>query len=389
MTAETRSEGSLVLVGNPFFPTGRGATVLGFIRSLRAVGADVRLCDAYSLPGRHALDNDLFEEMLPILVPRPGSKINIYHVNADEVDMALQILRTKLPDGAYNIIYPFWELSRYPREWIPKLKLFDEVWAPSRFIADFLRPVCSQPVMHMPMAVEVQFNTLLNRRALGLPESPYLFLFSFDYRSFPERKNPLALVEAFGKLVARGLPADVRLVIKQHGSDFSPAAQAAFAQLTAAIPASGAAERIIVIDRVFTADEMKNLIRCCDCYISLHRSEGFGLGLAEAMYLGKPVIGTAYSGNMDFMTAENSCLVDYELIPVQAGHYIFAEGQVWAEPNVEQAVDFMGRLVQDRDFGRRLGASASRHMRTHFSHLTMGLRYQARVQELLLNMRAS
>src|SRR5512136_3068638 len=100
-------------------------------------------------------------------------------------------------------------------------------------------------------------------------------------------------------------------------------------------------DRVIVIWKVFSDNEMRNLIRCCDCFVSLHRSEGFGLGMAEAMYMGKPVIATAYSGNLAFMNESISCLVDYKLIPVEEGQYPFPKGQVWADPDLDQAAYFV------------------------------------------------
>ena len=127
---------------------------------------------------------------------------------------------------------------------------------------------------------------------------------------------------------------------------------------------------------------MKNLVRCCDCFVSLHRSEGFGRGMAEAMYLGKPVIGTGYSGNLDFMNEENACLVRYKLKDVEEGQYPYGEGQVWAEPDMDHAMYLMQKLLADRDYGRKLGSVASRHMRQFFSYRAIGLRYQGRIESI-------
>jgi glycosyltransferase involved in cell wall biosynthesis len=113
-------------------------------------------------------------------------------------------------------------------------------------------------------------------------------------------------------------------------------------------------------------NDIKNLIRCWDCFVSLHRSEGFGRGLSEAMYLGKPVIATAYSGNMDFMTLENSLPVNYQLVNVPNGAYPFGEGQVWAEPDLEDAVNHMLRLIDDSSLGRGMGQRASLTIRRGF-----------------------
>ena len=142
-------------------------------------------------------------------------------------------------------------------------------------------------------------------------------------------------------------------------------------------------DTVIVIDKVLSDNEVKNLVRCCDCFVSLHRSEGYGRGLAEAMFLGKPVIATDYGGNLDFMNDTNSCLIRYSLINVEEGQYPFAEGQVWADPDVDDAVDYMLQLLTDRDYGRSLGETAGRDIRVHFSYRATGLRYQNRLEQIL------
>ncbi len=125
------------------------------------------------------------------------------------------------------------------------------------------------------------------------------------------------------------------------------------------------------------------MIRVCDCYVSLHRSEDYGRGMAEAMFLCKPVIATGYSGNLGFMNKENSLLLPYRLIEVEDNQYPHAEGQVWAEADVEQAVEHMKKLVLDSNYGKRLGEKASRSMRTHFSYRAVGLKYMQRLDYLV------
>ena len=143
--------------------------------------------------------------------------------------------------------------------------------------------------------------------------------------------------------------------------------------------------RFIVIDQLLSDNEIKNLVRCCDSFISLHRSEGFGLGLINAMFLGKPVIGTAYSANMDFMTDSNSCLVRYKLCEVPQGAYPFAEGQVWADADIDHAVEHMLKLSSERECARALGREGSRHIRVNFSYRATGLRYSDRIAEIVRN----
>jgi glycosyltransferase involved in cell wall biosynthesis len=128
--------------------------------------------------------------------------------------------------------------------------------------------------------------------------------------------------------------------------------------------------------------KVNGLIAACDAVISLHRSEGFGLILAEAMYLGKPVIATGWSGNMDFMTSSNSCVVPYELVTLERDHGYYKAGQRWAEPDVDAAASFLRRLVEEPAWAAEIGARGSRTIRTEFSPAAAGNRYRRRLASL-------
>jgi glycosyltransferase involved in cell wall biosynthesis len=305
--------------------------------------------------------------------------VNIFYINGDEVGKSLEYIGTNLPDGAHNIIYPAWELSSYPEEWARQLDRFDEIWAQSKFTEKSIAGAVSKPVIHMPLPCEVKVSSFLGRRYFGIIENAYVFLFYFDFTSHIERKNPFAVLEAFERLCTKLPDRDCRLVIKMTHSNQMVED---FQRFMSVLSSNQFRERITVIDRILSDNEVKNLVRCSDCFISLHRSEGFGRGLTEAMYMGKPVIGTGYSGNMDFMTKENSCLVQFELNPVEDGAYPHAEDQEWAEPDIDHAVQYMKMLVEDPDYGRMLGRRASRDIRTYFGYRAVGIRYISRIMEL-------
>lgn len=373
----------LVLVGSPFFPAARGVTVLSFLRSLRAIGTPVSVCDAFPRKRLvNKVDPAIEEELRDSLVSLPGAGINIHHLNANEIDLAQSHLEGRLLTAGYNILYPFWELNNYPPAWLEKIEYFDEIWAPSLYIEQTLRKSVRMPIVHMPLPVQVELSSFLGRRYFNLPESAYLFLFTFDFRSYVERKNPKALLRAFEKVISARPYADIRIVIKIHNTRLSEKTAQDYEGLVREIQASTLQHQVILIDSLYSDNQVMNLIRCCDCYVSLHRSEGFGLGMAEAMYLGKPVIATGYSGNLDFMSRDNSCLVDYELVPVNEGQYPFSAGQVWADPDWTQAAYFAEKLLDEPEFGRKLGQVASRHIRTNFSYLALGLCYQHRLEQL-------
>lgn len=361
------------VVGHPFAPIGRGEDARCTFRALRSVAVRPTVLDLYRI---YRPDHDVLEEIQPFLDTSPGV-VNLFHLNGDEVEQALGALGDALPQNAYNVIYPAWELSKYPAAWAERLNCFDEVWAPTRFILDALQPVVSKPLVHMPLACEVVLSSFRSRRHFGIPESSYAFLFFFDFRSFAARKNPSAVIHAFEALRKQRPTADTCLVIKTHGSQAAPGA---LEELKAVVAPLG--DRVVLIDQAMTDNDTKNLVRCCDAFVSLHRAEGFGRGLAEAMYLGKPVVATAYSGNMDFMAAQTAYLVDYKLVPVAPGEYPHSEGQVWADADVAHAARHMAALVDDPVQGRLRGQHASRNIRDLCGYRAAGIRYRDRLDQL-------
>jgi glycosyltransferase involved in cell wall biosynthesis len=371
----SRDRPDTVIVGHPYIPQGMGEHIRSSCRAFRAAGLNPPMRDVY---GYAAKDADWVREFDSNLVQKLSERLNIYHMNGDEVPLATATLVRDTPKSAYRIIYPAWELSKYPAPWAAQLEQFDEIWAPSAFIRDCLQDAVKRPVFHMPLACELRFSNFLGRRYFGIPEGAFVFLFMFDLASYIERKNPAAVMDAYARFLRAKLPVDTCLVIKVNGVKDKPAEYQALRELCAS-----RLERVVLIDRVLSDNEVKNLVRCCDCFVSLHRSEGFGRGLSEAMFLGKPVIATAYSGNMDFTTKDNACLVDYKLIPVQEGQYVFAQGQVWADPDLEQAAKWMEKLSGDRELCRRIGQSAGRQIRVNFSYRATGMRYRQRLEQIV------
>lgn len=362
----------LTQVGHPFNPIGTGRATRIAFSSARAAGIDVGVRDVYNFQvpeGAQARD------ISPYMTSDFGL-VNLFHLNGDEIEPALKHLGG-LPEG-HNIVAPFWELPHFPAEWAAQVNRFDEVWAPSGFIRDAVAAAVDIPVLHMPLATEIAVEGFLSRRYFGIPEDSFAFFTFFDGRSYMARKNPQAVVECFRRLVTAQPYARTTLVIKLHGGETAPVALQSFLRDLADL-----AGRVVVLEATMQEGQVHNLIRDCDAFVSLHRAEGFGLGLAEAMYLGKPVIGTAWSGNMDFMTAANSHLVPYALVPVPDGAYPHADGQEWAEPDLDAATAAMLALVDDPHAAKALGAKASRDIRTGHSYRAAGLRYAKRLVEIL------
>ena len=361
----------IVLVGHPFAPIGCGESLRCSYRAFRSVALAPQLLDVF---GYFKPEEDAEREFSRALTRKPG-RINVFHLNADEVDNALATLGTDI--GGYNILYPNWELSHFPQAWIPALEKFDEIWCPSKFIHESIDGRVSIPVKHLPVACEVSLSSMLSRRYFGIPENVFTFLFFFDFRSYATRKNPDAVVKAFQQH-CRALPAaNSHLVIKTNGAESDSAAYERLQETLA--PLRG---RVTFINKTVSDNEVKNLIRCCDSFVSLHRSEGYGRGLAEAMYLGKPLICTGYSGNLDFMDHASALMTDFDLVPVNQGEYPFSEGQVWADAHVDQAAEYMSKLYLDRDYARELGRAASRKVRSSVSYRTIGMTYRRRIDEI-------
>ena len=364
------------LVGHPYGALGMGEHIRKSAEAFAAADVPFAVINTFDQRGAHG---DKFAEF-PFhdrVTRKNPFPVSVFHMNADEMKLASAHLGPDFFSGRYNIGYWAWELARFPDAWCGAFGFFDEVWAPSRFIQQALAEKAPCPVVHMPLAVDFTAGERLPRRYFGLPEDRYLFLFFFDFTSYMARKNPLGPLAAFRQAFPRGAGSPAALVIKLNGMEQKPADYRRFLEALGDFD-----ESVILLDRVMTDQEVRNLVQNCDSFVSLHRSEGFGRGLAEGMFYGKPVIGTAYSGNLDYMNPDNACLVDATLVPVREGEYPFPDGQLWAEPDVEQAANYMRRLVAEPAWSSQLGARAAAYMRTHHSFAAIGGRYRRRLHQI-------
>ena len=298
--------------------------------------------------------------------PSARHPVNLFHLNVQELINLLDTRPRWLDVVRHaNTIVPFWELPQLPviPDWAGLLGSMDLVLAPSRFILESIeRSAPTAHAVHYPQTVFLPAEIAASRDAFGLPHDAVLFFMNIDVTSDLARKNPTAAMAAFRAAFApqERVPDErVFLVVKLgHTTSGYPWADAS--QLMAELAAMPNA---VVIDRQLTYEETLSLNAACDVYVSLHRSEGLGLNLLEAMTLGRPVIATGWSGNMDFMTPGDSCLVGYELVPVRATHFAYrpeaiGPGQVWAEPSIPEAAQWMRRLADDESLRHRIGASA-------------------------------
>jgi glycosyltransferase involved in cell wall biosynthesis len=277
----------------------------------------------------------------------------LIHLNPDTL---LDVIRSFAPEvllGRHRIGYWLWELPVFPARWAPAFDHVHEVWVPSRFVARAVATATTMPVRIVPYPVPViDMPQREARTVLQLPADRFLFLTIFDLNSHLARKNPFASIRAFLDAFPRGGAfRDVAMVVKCHGRNRG----ADFDDLARVIASD---DRLILIDRVLSPDDMTRLQAACDLYVSLHRSEGFGFNIAECMALGKACIVTDFSSNTDFNTADNSLPIPCTMKAVAAGEYPHGAGQYWAEPSHDAAVAAMRLAASTTSKVEQLGRQA-------------------------------
>ena len=324
----------------------------------------------------------------PTLVPREvigrsqaaTAPINVWTSNINEISLIdLKLLGTKAT-GSYNVGLWFYEFPVLPEFFRPHISLMDEVWAGSNFVADAFGRAGATRVKVIPGAVTLRSSSRSRdsiRESWGAGPDTLVVMCSFDYTSGWARKNPLGLVKAFRSAFEGE---DALLLLKTSGLPDEK-----FHDLTAAVGSS----RLRIINEYLSDEDVSDLFHATDVYASLHRAEGFGLGMAEAMAMGKTVVATRYSGNLDFMNDDNSLLVDASMTGVTKAdmkhnpgmNHVVSVGMAWAEPSHAHAVTQL-RASRDSVLRSRLGSAAAVTIRDGFSLHVVGQRVTARIREI-------
>jgi glycosyltransferase involved in cell wall biosynthesis len=271
---------------------------------------------------------------------------NLVHLNADNMEWFATTRGPQYFRNRYTIGYWFWELETFRPDWLPAFEYVDEVWVASEFSLRAIGKDAPVPVVHMPLGLQPPTIAPASRAHFGLPERAFVFLYVFDVSSQLERKNPMAAIRAFK--LANLKHDEAVLLLKFTNGHRDRAAVRRLAEAAGGL-------NVVMLDTVMHRPELNALMSLTDCCVSLHRAEGFGLTIAEHMAFGKPAIATAYSGNLDFMRPDTSCLVPYTLVPITRDLGPYFRGNLWADPDVGAAGAFMRELAQAPDRARALG----------------------------------
>lgn len=349
-----------------------GVNVVGYFGSEKGIGEQarslLRALDAAHIPygADNVIDNGSANvEPLPASTSRDSSfPINLIVINAERfADFALS--RPELFRGRYNVGYWAWELPTFPEACFPAFDHLDEIWTISSFARDSIARWSPKPVKVLPNSLDLnllQFPAML-REDFGIRDDSFVFLFIFDFYSTVQRKNPHGVIAAFKK--AFGTRRDVELFLKfSHSHEHQ-------AELEDLHREAGNSN-IRFLDQTLERDAIHSLFAASDAYVSLHRSEGFGLTLAEAMLNAKPTIATNYSGNRDFLSAENGFPVAYKLIGIEADYGPYHSGSQWAEPDLDNAVDVMRFVEQHRVATGEIGLRARNDVYHRLHPVTIG-----------------
>ncbi|QND48905.1 FkbM family methyltransferase [Rhizobium lusitanum] len=349
------------------YPSGLRISAEAMVEGMREIGAGVSLRDVRTDrkddPGHERFaDFETYDVSIIHTQPEP-----FFDKVFEKSDLSERGPRS------YRVAYWYWEFDTIPDSWRVHAARVDEVWAATEFVAKGLREKLSIPVRTMFPGVRLAPFETRGRAYFGLPEDETLYLFTFHMMSIMERKNPLGLIRAFKRAFRPDEPA--RLVLKTSFGDRLP-------KEIEKLRKAAEGFRITIIDEVYSPNDVLALMETCDVYVSLHRSEGLGLTMAEAMLMGKPVVATGYSGNTEFMNEENSLLVSYKLVKLGVPIPPYEADYEWAEPSEEDATQFLRRLYDEPDFARALGRKAKADAEQRLSVVEAGRRIVGRLAEI-------
>lgn len=349
--------------------------------------ATARLLEAI---GCALLPRDLQLATHPAVLPAPAPavpgnapQLDLVHTNPNLLAANPELLQPAHLGAPLRIGYWAWELEAFPEGWEPWFADYDEIWCPSGFAAQAIAQRSPVPVIAVPHLPDwPRLDALRQRRATQQrrTDSPFRFLALFDFWSTPERKNPLGAIQAFQRAFPAEQPGGpaVELLIKTSSASQFPQA------LQELMAAAAGDSRIRWLHQLLSPAELDALLLSADALVSLHRSEGFGLVLADAMAIELPVIATGYSGNLEFMPPGSAALVPWQLQPIARTCGDYRQGWSWAEPDRAAAAAAMRRLVAQPDAAQALARRGAAAVRERLSVERLGAIVRQRLGTLVL-----
>jgi glycosyltransferase involved in cell wall biosynthesis len=357
------------LVGYLQAETGMGEAARSLAKALEAAGIPMTL---HSLDLNVLARND--DASFAVEESDFPYDLNLFVVNADQVLPVFEHLGAEVFAGRFNVGFWLWELEVFPEAWRAAFDLLHEVWTPSSFCVNAISSLSPIPVPRGPVPVVDEVSDAYDRSHFELEDDAFVFLFIFNFLSYFERKNPVALIRAFRSAFPD--PAGgTQLLLKTSHSEFAPEA------LKRILEEIGPATHIRIVDGYLDRAEITALTALTDAYASLHRSEGYGLTLAEAMLLGKPVVATPYSGNADFFDLNNGFPVRYSLVELTENAGPYPAGARWAEPDVAHAAELLRRVREQRQEDRPRLERAHRDIAENLSFAAIGRQLAQRLRE--------
>lgn len=360
----------------------KGLNILGYINKQFGLGegvrSNIRSVAAANIPYavndfKGQISKDILNENLDGLVLSEDNpyKINLIQINVDNFDKVLNTSKPEYFAGKYNIGFWAWELDNFPTHFQSYIDMLDEIWVPSNFCVNAISKVSTKPVLRFMHSIEIP-EVDFEKEDFSLPTDKLIYLTMFDYHSSVHRKNPYATINAFRNAFGKNSK-EATLVIKTSlGLEFPEVKS----RLKDFVKNDSS---IIIIEEILSREKLYGLMKISDVYVSLHRSEGFGLTMAEAMALQKPVIATAFSGNTEYMSLQDSFLIPYKLIPTD-GNYIYPElHNTWADADINAASQVMRELADRPELRVEIGLKAKTAIDQTLSPIIIGTRIKERL----------
>ncbi|HTR03654.1 MAG TPA: glycosyltransferase family 4 protein, partial [Thermoanaerobaculia bacterium] len=362
---DPRREPGLNVIGYFGLPTGLGESARSVANAAERAGLHVARRDVS--PGASRPEEAPYD-------------VNLYHVNADGAAATVEEVGPRQHAGRANVGYWYWETESFPERWRDRFDYFDEIWVATEFCRRAIAPVSPIPVRLVSPAVEPPEGRQDPKIAAGIDASDFLVLSVFDALSVAERKNPLGTVRAFAR--AFGDQPRAHLLLQVSHAEH-------VAGLLERLRQAGLGARVTIRTGTLERADLENLLAACDVYVSLHRAEGFGLPIAEAMAAGKPVVVTDYSGSVDYLDESTGFPVRWQYAELSQGIRDYARGTRWADPDEADAARLLRRVFEDPGEAARRGQAARLRMEERYGPEAAGRRIVSALGELRERLRAT